>query len=223
MQLLLNKRLVLPFVVLLNAFNILPIGLLSVANMDLLKAATLCIFFLALLQFRGYFQKDIRYATFFFLSILVSGMNMVSKGKFMDWTLFYCLNYLNLFLLLVSFKKIQDVKDYIGLLLVLCALATFVHFIFFLNPSLLTGKLTDMRMGSLNMDATKIRVFIPGMGFIAILFTYLFSKLLYFKKLKPFENVLLFVYLFDSIACCGNYLISGLSFPGKHSLTDLQQ
>lgn len=209
MQLLLNKRLVLPFVVLLTAFNILPVGLLSVANMDVLKAATLCILFLALLRFRGYFQKDIRYATFFFLSILLSGMNMVSKGKFMDWTLFYCLNYLNLFLLLISFRKIRDIEDYLGLLLVLCTLATVVHFIFFLNPSLLTGVLTDIRMGSLNMDATKVRVFIPGMGFIAMLFTYLVGKLLYFKKLKRYENVLLLIFFtsFAVFASVRTYLL----------------
>lgn len=198
MQVLLNKRLVLPFVVLLTAFNVLPVGLLSVANMDFLKAATLCIFFVALLRFRGYFEKDIRYATLFFLSVLLSAVNMASNGKYMDWTFFYCLNYVNLFLLLYSFKKVQDINDYMRILMLLCVLASFVHLIFYLDPSLLTGVLNEIRMGSLFLDASKVRVFIPGMGFIAVLFTYLVSKLLYFKKLKPREFVLVMVF-FTSI------------------------
>jgi hypothetical protein len=198
MQLLLNKRLVSPFIVLLTAFNILPVGLLSIANIDVLKALSLCIFFLALLRFRGYFDKDIRFATFFFLAILLSALNMMSKGKYMDWTFFYCLNYLNLFLLVCSFKKIQDIKDYINILLTLCLLATFVHFIFYVQPSLLTGPLSNMRMGSLSLDASKVRVFIPGMGFIAVLFTYLISKLLYFRQLNVYESVLLIAF-FTSI------------------------
>jgi len=194
MQILLNKRLLAPLIVLLSAFNILPVGLLSVANLDFLKVASLCIFFLSLLRFRGYFNTDIKYATFFFLAILLSALNMVSKGKYMDWTFFYCLNYLNLFLLLCSFKNIQDIKDYIGLLLSLCLIASFVHFIFYLDPSLLTGELNRIRMGSLILDARKIRVFIPAMGFIALMFTYLVSKLLYFKKLKAYEFILLIAF-----------------------------
>lgn len=194
MQIRLNKRLVASFIVLLTAFNILPVGLLSVANLDFLKVVSLCIFFLSLLMFRGYFKPDIRYATFFFLSILLSALNMVSKGKYMDWTFFYCLNYINLFLLLCSFKKIQDIQDYLGILLGLCFLASLVHFIFYLQPSLLNGELNKIRMGSLILDARKIRVFIPAMGFIAIMFTYLISKLLYYKKLKAHEFILLIAY-----------------------------
>lgn len=187
-----------PFIVLLTAFNIIPVGLLSVANMDLLKVMTLCIFFLSALRFRSYFEKDVKYVTFFFLSILLSAVNMVGKGKYMDWTFFYSLNYLNLFLLLCSLKKIQDIKDYIGILLVLCVLATGVQMMFYIFPSLLNGILADIRMGSINMDASKIRVFVPGIGFIALLFTYLISKLLYYKKLKPYEILLLIVF-FTSI------------------------
>ncbi|HVG15596.1 MAG TPA: hypothetical protein VM935_11565, partial [Chitinophagaceae bacterium] len=194
MELLFNKRLLAPFVVLLTAFNILPVGLFAFANMDVLKVITLIIFFISLLRFRGYFSKDIKWATFFFLSILLSWVNMVSKGKVMDWTFFYCLNYINLFLLLISFKKIQHIEDYIGLLLLLCVLASIVHFIFYLDPSLLTGELNEIRMGSLFLDASKVRVFIPGMGFIAMLFTYLISKLIYYRKLKVHESILAIVF-----------------------------
>jgi hypothetical protein len=204
MKRLINKRLALPFFILLTAFNILPVGLLSIANFDLLKLLSLFIFAISLLQFRGYFKKEVRFSTFFFVAIFLSAVNMASKGKYMDWTLFYCLNYLNLFLLLRCFQKISDINDYIKMLIGLCVAASFVHLLFYLNPSLLEGKLNEIRMGSINTDASKIRVFIPGMGFIAMFLNYYILKLFYFKRLSPAEAActLLFfasVFVFASV------------------------
>jgi hypothetical protein len=198
MEILFNKRLVLPFIVLLTAFNVLPVGLLSLYNMDILKVISIGIFLLSLVRFRGYFNKEIRYATFFFLSIFLSGLNMISKGKYMDWTFFYCLNYLNLFLLLYSFRKVTDIYDYIKVMIGLCVFASFVHMIFYLYPAILDGKLHDIRMGSINLDASKVRIFIPGMGFIAMFFNYYIIKFLYYRKLTLQELIFFFLF-FTSI------------------------
>jgi hypothetical protein len=198
MELFFNKRLVLPFIVLLTAFNVLPVGLLSMYNMDILKVITLVIFFLSLVRFRGYFTKEVRYATLFFLAILLSALNMISKGKYMDWTFFYCLNYLNLFLLLNAFRKSTDIYDYIQVLIGLCVFASFVHAIFYTFPALLEGPLNEIRMGSINLDATKVRIFIPGMAFIAMFLNYYIIKFLYYRKLRPLELLCFFLF-FTSI------------------------
>lgn len=196
MEIQINKRLLLPFIILLAAFNVLPIGLLSFKNIDLIKIASLVIFFISVLNFKGFFSRDIRYFTFFFIAILFSVVNMFTRGKYMDWTFFYCLNYLNLYLLLLSFRNTSDIKEYINLIIFLCAVAFIVHMLFYLFPFVLEGKLNEIRMGSINLDAintgsNKIRIFIPGMGFIALFLSYYIIKLIYYRRLRVFEYILL--------------------------------
>jgi hypothetical protein len=183
-QLQINSRLILPFIILLTAFNILPFGLLSFKNLDPLKVLSLFIFLFALLSVRNLLSKDTIYVSLFIGTIILSALNMFSRGKYMDWTFFYCLNYFNFFLLLISFQNMNDILDYVKLVFGLSILASFLHLIFYLFPVLLAGKLNEIRMGSINSDASRIRVFIPGMGFIAICFTYLIAKLVYFKRLS---------------------------------------
>lgn len=212
----LNKRLLMPAIVLLSAFNILPIGVLSVDNFDPLKVLMLAILLFSLVRFRGYFTTDVRFATLFFLTIFLSAIFMMLRGKYVDWTFFYCLNYLNLFLLLLLFKDVQDLHDYVGVLIFLCIVASLIHFIFFIRPSLLNGVLTDIRMGSLNMDATKVRVFIPGMGFIAVMFSFLVTKLIYFRRLGYIDLIALTlffcsIFIFASVRTYSLGLIVALS------------
>lgn len=204
MNLILNKRLLIPAIILLGAYNILPIGLLSYKNLDPLKLITILLLFIGLIQTKNLFEKDNKYVSFFICSIFLSVLNMFSRGKYLDWTFFYCLNYLNFFVLLKAFQKSYDINDYLNLLLVLSLLASLLHAIFFMYPDLLTGVLTDIRMGSINYDTTKLRIFIPGMGFIAICFTYLICKIFYYKKLNYWEFALLglfflSIFIFSSV------------------------
>jgi hypothetical protein len=61
-------------------------------------------------------------------------------------------------------------------------------------PSILEGSLNEIRMGSINLDASKPRIFIPGMGFIAMFFNYYILKFLYYRNLKLHELIFFFLF-----------------------------
>lgn len=193
-QLQLNRNLLLPAIVMLSVYNFLPFGLIAVGNMDILKGVVLIIFLVTCFRFQGYFRKEISPVSFLLIAIVLSTVHMVLKGKYMDWTIFYCLYYINFFLLLISFKSKQDIDDYIRILIFFGLCSTLVHLCFFLFPQLLDGKLNEIRMGSLNNDTNITRVFIPGMGYIAMLFVYLFVRMLYYQKLSITHAVILFAF-----------------------------
>lgn len=200
----LKKRMLVPSIILLNAYNILPFGLLAVKNLDPLKLVTIILLTGSFFIKKKWFDTHTNHVTIFIFTIIISAINMAVKGKYLDWTLFYVFNYLNYFILINSFREDDDVLSYIKVLSVFSIVATFMHGIYFMKPELLNGILSEIRLGSINYDTSKPRIFIPGMGFIAICFTYLITKLMFFRKMTPIEYVFtaaffLSIFVFSSV------------------------
>ena len=192
------RRLIAPFFILLAAFNIIPIGLLSYYNLDPFKIVSLFFLFYAFITFKEWRNKNVLFQALFIIAILCSYVNMViMRGKVFDWTSYYCLYYLYFFVIMSSVRETDDIYLYIRFLLIVCFLATLVHIFFYINPWILEGTLTDIRMGSLRTDVDETRIFIPGSGFIAIGFLYLVTKILYRKRINVVDIFLLAFFSFS--------------------------
>ena len=81
------KRLFAPFFILLAAFNIIPIGLLSYYNLDPFKVVSLFFLFYAFITFKDWRNKNVWFQALFIAAIFCSYVNMViTRGKVFDWT-----------------------------------------------------------------------------------------------------------------------------------------
>lgn len=182
-------------------FGILPVGLWSVNNYNLLNTP-------AILILLGSFPLMFRYSSFknhtngvasrmvlvIIITIFISYIFMVINfGKFTSWIIVACLYYLMYWIILEEVKTINDIKEIINRVKIFILIASSIMLVFYIYPNFLEGPLANSGMGTYRGEVLgTTRIFVPSLGFMLLSVVYSFSRLLFSN---PKNKVLLIIFI----------------------------
>ena len=161
----------------ISLFGLVPIRLININNFDLFNIITLIIYFVYIfygfyISFieKNYYSRASQCVFLLILAITISYVHMIySLNKYTSWLALYSLNYIIFWVMLKEIKSYKDIDIFLKRMKIFCFLAIGVLFFLFLNPTLLSGPLSDAGMGSLQSEEFGIpRIFTPGMTYLSL-------------------------------------------------------
>ena len=191
-----------------SSMSLVPIGLINYANFNPFNIIILLIYIINLpfairLTYSNRHQDTIasKVMMLVLITIIISYISMViNRGKYLDWSVLYCLNFFLFWVIIKEIKTFEDIHKLFWKLLIFTIIAVLWLVYFFINPSILNSTFLDIRMGSFRGDDEGLtRIFTPGMDYIAYAMVFVLCSLFVGIPKNKTKLIILFFICLGSI------------------------